>query len=556
MKLSRRIHVPVRHRRTLMRVIAATALVAAVAVASPAFARPLVVVDAGHGGIYNHARYGTFLEKQANLLFAFELGRQLYAAGYDVEFTRTSDTAVTYGDVFTWHWVSEQNLWVYAPDGLSWYSDGVPRDDLQARCDVANERRADLFISVHCNGSASSAANGTENWASSHDVLGQQLGQYVQAAVLEQTHQRNRGAGQQDFYVVRWTNMPALLLETGFMSNPTEGARIASPSWRATYIRGVVNGINRWFATDPIRPVSQRYAGATRSDTAVIASQTQWPNGAGTVLLAHTLDTASAYAAPLATARLGAPLLFTDFRQLSPGTAAEIARLRPARIIAFGSELADEVLAEAAAAAGIGPSAVLRIAGTEPASAAALLSAELISADTSTAVVFASGASQNDALAAATLAASRGSALLLARADGSLPPEAAAFIAERGAKITGVTRVGPVYDAAISGLPNRSQVGGWEPDQTFGAAGMAARPSGNTWLYCFNPLVPVDSLTAACAAANRWGGVPVPIPGKYLGPFTREWLENSGHRVAAITMVGDYTSVPVVTEHYVRKAIY
>lgn len=552
MKPGRSIHAP--HRR-ISAALAAAVFAAVLLLAVPAVAGPLVVVDPGHGGIYNNARYGTFLEKQANLLFAFELGRQLHAAGYDVEFTRTTDTAVTYSDRYTWHWVSEKGIWVYAPDGISSYADGVPRDDLQARCDIANERRADLFISVHCNGAASSAAHGTENWASSHDALGQELGRYVQTAVLEQTRQRDRGAGQQDFYVVRWTNMPALLLETGFMSNPTEGAWIANASWRATYTRGVVIGISRWFATNPIRPVSQRYAGSTRSGTALIASQTQWPEGADTVLLAHTLDTASAYAAPLATAQLGAPLLFVDFRELSADTAAELARLAPSRIIAFGNELSDAVLAEAAAAAGIDPAAVQRVAGTEPTSAAAELSRQLVSAETSTTLVFANGGSQNDALAGATLAAARGAALVLSRPDGSLSPESAAFLAERAGKITAVTRIGNVPDTAIADLPNRSRVGEWEPNQIFGAAALAARPSGSTWLYCFNPLVPVDSLTAACAAANRWGGVPVPIPGTYMAPFTREWLENSGDRVAVVTMVGDYGSVPVIAEHYVRKAI-
>jgi N-acetylmuramoyl-L-alanine amidase len=291
-----------------------------------------VGVDAGHGGINNHALYGTLLEKQANLLFAFELGKQLYAAGYDVQFTRTTDTAVTYGDIPTWHWLNDH--WLYATDGIARYSDGVPRDDLQARSNVANDLCADVFISVHCNGSSSTAASGTENWASSHDVLGQQLGRYVQAAVLEQTRQRDRGAGITDFYVVRWANMPALLLETGFMSNPTEGRWIATPTWRQAYARGVVNGINRWWATNPTRAIHGRFAGATRSVSAVQASQAQWPSGAETLLLAATSDAPSALSAPVATAALDAPLLYVDLPGISGATRTEIARLSPSRIIA------------------------------------------------------------------------------------------------------------------------------------------------------------------------------------------------------------------------------
>ena len=133
MELRRSIRIPIRFLRRLSVLGAAAVFITGIAAAAPALARPLVVVDPGHGGIYNHARYGTFLEKQANLLFAFELGRQLYAAGYDVRFTRTTDTAVTYADIPTWQWRSDQRLWTYAADGLTRYADGVPRDDLQAR---------------------------------------------------------------------------------------------------------------------------------------------------------------------------------------------------------------------------------------------------------------------------------------------------------------------------------------------------------------------------------------------------------------------------------------
>lgn len=549
-------HVPLRPSRVVARLLAATAFLALLAVAAPAFGKPLVVIDPGHGGIYNNARYGTFLEKQANLLIALELGRQLYASGYDVQFTRTTDTAVTYADINTWHWIAAENRWLYAADGVARYSDGVPRDDLQARCDVANNLGADLFISVHCNGSNSSAAAGTENWASTHDMLGQQLGHYVQGAVLEQTGQRNRGAGQTDFYVVRWTNMPALLLETGFMSNPTEGAWIANTAWRQKYARGVVNGINRWWVTNPVAPVHPRYTGARRSDGAVAASRAQWPGGAGTVLLASTLDAPSAYAAPLATASLNAPLLLADMKELTPATLAELTRLKPTRILAFGAELPDALLEQAAAAAGIDPAAVERVSGSEPVAASAVLSAVLISEETSIPVVIADGSKPTEAIAGATLAAAKNAALLLTRADGTLPAEAAAFLSARSANITGVYTMGSRIDAFYAFLPNRTRVGGSESDQILGAAALSARAQGGLWLHAYNPLVPADTLMAACAAANRAGGVPVPVSGRYLSPYTREWLENQGHRVFAATMVGNLSELPAAADHYLRKAIY
>lgn len=531
----------------------ALAFALSLAVTVPAFARPLVVIDPGHGGPYNHARYGSFLEKDANLLIALELGRQLYASGYDVRFTRTTDTAVSYVDLPTWHWTDH---WTYAPDGVYWYSDAVPRDDLQARCDIANSLGADVFISVHCNGAASSSARGTENWASSHDILGQQLGQYVQAAVLEQTRQRDRGAGVTDFYVVRWTNMPALLVEAGFMSNSAEGAAIANATWRRAYAAGIVNGVNRWWSTAPTRPVHPRYTARTRPEAAVMASKAQWAAGADTLMLAMTSDTASALAAPLGTAKLGAPLLFADVLGITPPVAAEIARLHPSRIIALGAEVPDAVLAQAASAAGIDPSAVTRLAGAEAASTAPLLSGLTVSAETSTTIVLASATSPTEALAAASVASTCNGALLLARADGTLPPEAAAYLADHRPEIGAAIAVGTVPDGALAGLPNRVRIGSTDAMQTVAMNATVARPIGYLWLYCYNPLVPMDGIIAATAAARGAGGVAVPIAGTTgLSPYTREWLENNGDRVYAITMVGDYATLPPAVDHYVLKAI-
>lgn len=532
------------------------ALAVALLAASPAIAGPLVVIDAGHGGPYNHARYGSFTEKAANLLFALELGAQLQQAGYGVAYTRTSDTAVSMADLPTWHWIEPESRWSYVADGTIWYGDGVPRDDLQARSDVANRLGADIFISIHCNGASSSAARGTENWASANDPLGQQLGQYVQGAVLEQTHQRDRGAGIQSFYVTKWANMPGLLIETGFMSNATEGRLIATPSWRSTYVRGIVNGLNRWMATNPFRPLYARYGGASASSAAVVASRTHWSAGtAPVVVLASVYDPASAFAAPLATARLGAPVLFAEINGLSPETVAEIARLHPTRIIALGTVkmLPDAFLQQAATAAGIDAASVTRLSGTEAADVAPLLSDEAVSAETSMTVVFANAARTTDALSAATVAATRGAALVLTRADGSLPPEAVAFLAEHSQDVTATVSVGAVPDSASQGLPNRSRIGGGDPYSTTLATVGATRPAGAVWLLAYNPASGTDAVTAACVAV-RTGSIALPVDGRVLSPYIREWIENSAWRLSGTTMVGDYGTLPTLADRMIEKA--
>lgn len=556
MKLRRSTPISVRAPRYAAVALATVACIGAILVTSPALAAPLVAIDAGHGGPYNHAHYGSLSEKAANLLFALELGARLQGAGYRVTFTRTSDVAVCAADIPTWHWVDAESRWVYAPDGVVWYSDDVPRDDLQARANIANQLGADIFISIHCNGAASSAANGTENWASSNDWPGQALGRYVQGAVLEQTGQRNRGAGVTSFYVTKWANMPALLVETGFMSNPTEGAWIANPSWRSRYVTGIVNGVNRWMATDPFHPLYGRVAGATASSTAVSAARGLSPSGASTVLLSSVADPVSALAAPLATTELDAPLLYADLGGVSAETAAEIARLHPSRIIALGSArmLPDAFLAQAAVAAGIDMSAVARVAGSESAAVAPLLCESVVCTGTPMTVVFANSARLGDSLCAATIAASRDAALILTRSDGSLPPEAEAFLDAHREMIDAAISVGAVSDAVSRDLPNRTRIGGGDTYRTVVSAIESTNPSGGLALLPYNPNVPSDGIIASALAA-RSGSVPLPIEGSVMSPYIREWLENVYPRIYYVAVVGNTGSIPTVTEHMIEKTI-
>lgn len=557
MKPCRSSRTPVHAPRAVTLALTAVALAITLGTAAPAHASTLVAIDAGHGGPYNHAHYGSLTEKAANLLFALELGARLHQQGYGIVYTRTTDTAVCLSDIPTWHWIDGESRWLYAPDGAVWYADDVPRDDLQARSNTANEAGADVFISIHCNGSSSTAAAGTENWASANDPLGQALGDYVQAAVLEQTHQRDRGSGIESFYVTKWANMPALLIETGFMSNRTEGARIADANWRSTYVTGIINGLNRWMASGSYAPFYPRHASPAPTGRAVSVSRTFWPAGASTVLIASAYDPVSAFAAPIATARLGAPVLFADTKGFSAEAVAELARLHPERILALGSAkmLPDAFLEQAAAAARLDPAAVTRLAGTEPADVAPLLSGELASAETSVTVVFANSTRTSDALAAASIAASRpGGALVLTRPDGSLPPEATAFLAERSQDITATILVGPVSDALGATLPNRSRVGNADAGITQVAAIGATNPTGYVPLFVYNADAASDAV-AATTAAVRTRSATMPLPrGRILPPYQREWLENQAWRVNYVVMIGDSQTLPPVADAMIEKA--
>lgn len=191
-----------------------------------------ICIDPGHGGRDTGKRNGRQEEKKYTLLLAQELGEQLRKAGYTVSFTRTTDTFV----------------------------------DLSPRAELANRRRADLFISLHFNAFNKSDVRGAETYcltpegaASSNDAAGRGnksavsgnqnnaknivLAYEIHKAVTRGVSAEDRAVKRARFEVLREAEMPAALIEAGFMSNPGEAKKIFSPAWRRQLAQSIVAGI-------------------------------------------------------------------------------------------------------------------------------------------------------------------------------------------------------------------------------------------------------------------------------------------------------------------------
>lgn len=177
---------------------------------------PLVVIDPGHGGESNGAEYGGFKEKDLNLSIALQTASLLESEGIAVRMTRMTDEDV----------------------------------DLYARTDFANELKADLFVSVHCNASTEYPdAEGIYTCAYQADTPGWTL-----AAILHDSMIAATGAPHFDIEerpnlaVLRTSEMPAALVECGFMSTETDLARLVQPEYQANLARGIADGILAYLA--------------------------------------------------------------------------------------------------------------------------------------------------------------------------------------------------------------------------------------------------------------------------------------------------------------------
>ena len=113
---------------------------------------------------------------------------------------------------------------------------------LQARVNDANAWGADYFISIHTNASSIPEATGVEAFAYSRPSRAFSLGEDIVKNLSEATGLNDRGMKvRPGLYVLRRTNMPAVLVEIGFISNPSDAALMNSDP--KLFARGIYNGI-------------------------------------------------------------------------------------------------------------------------------------------------------------------------------------------------------------------------------------------------------------------------------------------------------------------------
>lgn len=178
--------------------------------------RRIVVLDAGHGGTDEGTAHNGCVEKDITFDVANRLAALLEAEGsVKVYRSRTTDFKVPLEDrpVFA--------------NGLG-----------------------DLFVSIHCDSAyPNTTANGTTTYYYPHDndaaigISTKRTAEIIQRAMIAALGSTDRGAQQSGFYVIKYTKMPSVLVEMGFVSNPEEAAKLASDAYRQTYAEALFQGI-------------------------------------------------------------------------------------------------------------------------------------------------------------------------------------------------------------------------------------------------------------------------------------------------------------------------
>ncbi|MBI5773830.1 MAG: N-acetylmuramoyl-L-alanine amidase [Verrucomicrobia bacterium] len=197
-----------------------------------------ICLDPGHGGRDPGNQEGARQEKKFTLALAEELGQQLRKEGFKVVFTRSTDKSV----------------------------------DLNLRPLMANELKADLFISLHFNAAEGTGARGVETYcltpahASSTNARGEgtengalignrnndknmTLAYLVQRSLVKNLDAEDRGVRRARFAVLKTPEMPAILIEGGFMTDTAESKKIYDTAYRRKIARSILLGIQAYKQT-------------------------------------------------------------------------------------------------------------------------------------------------------------------------------------------------------------------------------------------------------------------------------------------------------------------
>ena len=136
--------------------------------------------------------------------------------------------------------------------------DGDIEDDgLAFRAELANDEEADAFLSIHCNAAAYEAAKGFEVWCYPGSAAGNDLAQAIDDALSEAVYTTDRGVKSANFAVLRLTDMPAVLVECGFITNADDAAVLTDENGQQAIARAIADGLLTWADSDNLASVEE-----------------------------------------------------------------------------------------------------------------------------------------------------------------------------------------------------------------------------------------------------------------------------------------------------------
>ncbi len=169
-----------------------------------------VIIDPGHGGHDKGGQWGRVYEKHLALDTSVRLESHLKKMGFNTVLTRRSDYFVS----------------------------------LPGRMAVANKHRNAIFISIHYNYTWKQNVSGLETFY--HSQQSAKLARDVHRGMMNRVNVVDRGVKYARYYVIRNCDLPAILVEGGFVSNANERSRMKTAWFRDGVARGIADGVQNF----------------------------------------------------------------------------------------------------------------------------------------------------------------------------------------------------------------------------------------------------------------------------------------------------------------------
>ncbi len=188
--------------------------------------KPIIVIDAGHGGEDGGAEVNGVLEKNINLSISNKLSDTLRLCGYKVKEIRDEDISVYDDDADT---LRKKKV-----------------SDLKNRVELFNSDDDNIVISIHQNKFDNSAYSGAQVFYSVNNEKSRVLGEAIRSSVIQliqNDNTRELKPANSDIYILDNSKVPAVIVECGFLSNPTERSKLLDDNYQSDMAYSIAMGV-------------------------------------------------------------------------------------------------------------------------------------------------------------------------------------------------------------------------------------------------------------------------------------------------------------------------
>lgn len=191
-----------------------------------------IIIDAGHGGFDGGAVVGDIMEKDINLKISNSLSVMLKASGFNVINTRTDDSSTESDPTAT---ISARK-----------------KSDLKNRLELTKANPDAIYISIHLNKYPSASCRGAQMFCSPKIENANLLAENIKSGIvslIQPDNHRTVKKGTRDTFLLYYSPIPAVIVECGFMSNPTELEMLINEDYQNKMAFAIFSGILSYYNT-------------------------------------------------------------------------------------------------------------------------------------------------------------------------------------------------------------------------------------------------------------------------------------------------------------------